>query len=133
RFGRRFLCQLRRTLRSSLFPYTTLFRSEVLVELLDGDDLRALGVRRELQDPARADQAGDRQPRPVRLGAPLVEGEDLLVAAAVAQALLGDLPEALVVAPLRRPHPVDLRRPGPLQWLRGGAVGARVRCVALRH
>ena len=61
-------------------------------------DARAVRVARHVQHPAGPDQARDGQLRPVRLHPVLVEPVDLAVAAAVAEVLLGDLPQALVVA-----------------------------------
>lgn len=63
------------------------------------DEVAATRVAGHLHDPAGPDQTGLGQPRTVRLHTVLVELEDLLVAAAVAQVPLGDLPQGVVVTP----------------------------------
>ena len=63
------------------------------------------GVVRQHQHPAGLDQPADDQLAAVGLRAALVELEDLLPAPPVAEVLLGDVPQVVVVAPLGRPAP----------------------------
>ena len=90
----------------------------------------AAGVGGQPQLPAGQDQVGVEQLAPVGLHAVLVEGEDLLVAQRVLQRPLGDVPEAVVPAAVRRLHRVVLggllglrRRSGLVIGLRGGGPG----------
>ncbi len=91
--------------------------------VVGGDHVGVAGVARHVEDPAGADQVGHVQPGAVRLFLVLVEFVDLGVAAAVAEALLGDLPQALVVAAvgwLDDVHLLDLAARD-----QGGALGDR--------
>ena len=99
-----------------------------------GDRLDAGAVRvgRHAQHPAGPDQAGDGEPGAVRLEPVLVQLEDLPVAPAVAEVVLRDLPQALVVAPDGRLDHVDLLAPGPVRLLAVGAA-ARRRLAAARR
>ncbi len=73
------------------------------------DQLAAAGVAGHLHDPAGPDEAGLGQLGAVRLHAVLVELEDLLVPAPVAEVPVGDLPEGVVVTAFGRLDPVVLR------------------------
>jgi hypothetical protein len=67
-------------------------------------------VGRQQQHPPRLDQAGAGEFASVRLWAALVELVDLVVAPAVAEVPRGDVPQAVVVAVVRRLNDVDLVR-----------------------
>ena len=79
------------------------------------DDLDAGPVRiaGHVQHPARPDQAGDGEPGAIRLDMILVQLVYLRVAPPVAQMILRDFPEALVVAADGGLHHVDLLGAGP--------------------
>ncbi|GAA3188568.1 hypothetical protein GCM10010486_66330 [Nonomuraea roseoviolacea subsp. carminata] len=87
---------------------TRVLAQDLRPRLVGGDDVGVVGVVRHVEDPARPDQVGHPQAGAVGLFLVLVEPEDLGVAAAVAEALLGDLPEALVVAAVGWLHDVHL-------------------------
>lgn len=73
------------------------------------DEVAAAGVAGHLQDPAGPDETGLGELRTVGLRAVLVELVDLLVPPPVPEMPLGDLPEGVVMAALRRLDPVVLR------------------------
>ena len=70
--------------------------------------VEALGVLGHDQHPAGLDQTAEHELAAVGLEPALVEVEDLLPAAAVVEVPLGDVPEVVVVAAVRRLHEVDL-------------------------
>src|SRR5262245_38239044 len=93
------------------------------------DDLDAgtMGVTRHAQDPAGADQAGDGELRAIRLYPARVQLEDLPVTPAVAEVVLRDLPQALVISALRRLDHIDLLGPpySVVSGLQGLSLAAR--------
>ncbi|MDF9813815.1 hypothetical protein M2266_003046 [Streptomyces sp. SPB162] len=86
-------------------------------------EVAAACVRRHLHDPAGPDQTRLGELRTVGLCPVLVELVDLVVAAAVAEVAFGYLPQGVVVPPLGRLDPVELR--GRLAGLRGGRRARR--------